>query len=255
MLDVSGHTKKKRTINMQKQLDNLYQTYLETLFSDKEFEEMIENFRVSSPQFLDTETPRGKYLSSEFKVVFIGKETNGWFNDNERKEEGLTQINRQFEKYIHSLKKIYSRHNIGANYRSPIYLFIDLLVERISESKNVGFLLTELLRHDYDCSGLPTDIIAKVAYDNNFILRKELEILKPDALVFLTGPNYDRHITMTYPTAFFQEFKGYSLNQVSVIKNIPNIKMAIRIYHPDYHNILGADFKYEMTKVIAEFLN
>lgn len=132
MLDVSGHTKKKRTINMQKQLDNLYQTYLETLFSDKEFEEMIENFRVSSPQFLDTETPRGKYLSSEFKVVFIGKETNGWFNDNERKEEGLTQINRQFEKYIHSLKKIYSRHNIGANYRSPIYLFIDLLVERIS---------------------------------------------------------------------------------------------------------------------------
>lgn len=242
-------------MNIQKQLDNLYLNYLETLFLDKELEEMIENLIVSSPQFLDTETPRGNYIDSEYKVVFIGKETNGWFNANEREKEGLTKINRQFEKYIHSLKKMYSRHNIGANYRSPIYLFIDLLVDKLSELKKTGILLTELLRHDYYCSRLPNEIIDKVAYDNNFILRKELEILKPDALIFLTGPTYDRHITMTYPSAVFKKHEGYSLNQVALIEDIPNIKKAIRIYHPDYHNRLGADFKYEMTEVITKFLN
>lgn len=239
---------------MQRHLDNLYQTYLETIFSDKELEEMIENFIVSSPQFLDTETPRGNYIESEFKVVIIGKETNGWFNANERNEEGLEQINKQFDKYIDTLKKLYSRHNIGANYRSPIYLFIDLLVKRLSEFKKVGILLTEMIRHDYYGSELPNEIISKVAYDNNFILRKELEILNPDALIFLTGPSYDRHITMTYPTAVFQELEGYSLNQVSVIKNIPYIEKAIRIYHPDYHNRLGTNFKYEMTELITKFL-
>jgi len=240
---------------MQRQLDNLYQIYLETLFSDKALEEMIENFSISSPQFLDAATPRGNYIDSEFKVVLVGKETNGWFNANERKEEGLTQINKQFEKYIHSLKKLYSRHNIGANYRSPIYLFIDILFERLAEFKKAGILLTELLRHDHYGSRLPNEIIAKVAFDNNFIFRKELEILKPDALIFLTGPTYDRHINMTYPSAIFHELEGYSLNQVSVIENIPNIKKAVRIYHPDYHNRLGADFKYEMTEVITKFLN
>jgi len=44
-----------------------------------------------------------------------------------------------------------------------------------------------LLRHDCYGKGLPNEIITKVAYDNNFILRKEIEILKPDALVFWQG--------------------------------------------------------------------
>lgn len=239
---------------MQRQLDNLYQNYLKQIFSDKKIEEMIENLIISSPQFLDVETPRGKYLESEFKVVIIGKETNGWFNSNERKEEGLTEINLQFEKYINSLKQLYSQHNIGVNYRSPIYLFIDLLLDKLTESKTTGILLTEMLRHDYKGSGLPNELIEKIAYNNNFILRNELEILNPDALVFLTGPTYDRFITLTYPTAVFHKHEGYALNQVSVIENIPNIKKAIRIYHPDYHNRLGSEFKYEMREVISNFL-
>lgn len=239
---------------IKSQLDLLYKNYLETIFSDKELAEMIDNLILSSPQLLDVETIRGKYLDSDFKLVFVGKETNGWFNRNERLEEGLIKINNQFEKYIFSLKKIYSRHNIGLNYRTPIYLFIDLLIDRLSINKNVGFLLTELLRHDYNGSGLPSKIIDKVAYNNNFILREELEILSPDALIFLTGPTYDRHIKMTFPNAVFKEVAGYSLNQVSFIENIPNVKKAIRIYHPDYHNRLGGDFKYQMTEVINNFL-
>lgn len=240
---------------MQSQLDFLYLNYVETIFSDNELKELIENHIVSSPQIIDIETPRGNYLDSEFKVVFVGKETNGWFNANERKEVGLEIINGQFEKYIHSLKKIYSNHNIGLKYRSPIYLFIDRLFDSLSEFKKTGILLTELLRHDYYGSGLPSEIIAKVGYDNNYILRRELEILKPDALIFLTGPTYDRHIMMTYPSAVFHELEGYSLNQVATIENIPHVKKAIRIYHPDYHNRLGADYKYEMVDVLTNFLN
>ena len=41
-----------------------------------------------------------------------------------------------------------------------------------------GILLTELLRHDYCGKRLPDNIISKVTYDNNFILRKEIEILR-----------------------------------------------------------------------------
>ena len=239
---------------MQKQLDNLYHNYLETLFLDKEIEKLIEDNKLSSPQLLDVETPRGNYLISEYKVLFIGKETNDWFNTVERKNEDLTLINGQFEKYINSLKKLYKSHNIGVKYRSPIYLFIDHLVKKLNESKQTGMLLTELLRHDYNCKGLPQHIIEKVAYKNNFILREEIEVLKPNALIFLTGPNYDKHIKMTYPTAVFKECQDYKFRQVAAIENIPNIEKAIRIYHPDYHNRLGSDFKYKMSELITKFL-
>jgi hypothetical protein len=114
---------------VQRQLENLYQNYLETLFSDKELEEMIENHSVSSPQLLDIETPRGNYLDSEYKIILIGKETNGWFNANERKEEGLTHISGQLEKYIHSLKKniFTTQHRSKLSFPNLfIYLFIDL---------------------------------------------------------------------------------------------------------------------------------
>lgn len=240
---------------MQKQLDNLYHSYLEAIFSDKEIEKMIEDNKLSSPQLLDVETPRGNYLNSEFKVLFIGKETNDWFNSNERYNEGLIPINGQFEKYINSLKKLYKSHNIGVKYRSPIYLFIDHLLKKLNESKQTGMLLTELLRHDYNCKGLPQHLIEKLAYEENSILREEVEILKPNALIFLTGPSYDKHIKMTYPMAVFQECEGYGIRQVAVIENIPNIKKAVRIYHPDYHNRKGANFKHKMVELITKFLN
>ncbi|WP_192820895.1 hypothetical protein [Rufibacter sp. LB8] len=118
----------------------------------------------------------------------------------------------------------------------------------------MGFLLTELLRHDYCCKSPRKEIIDKITFDNNRILRKEIEILNPDALVFLTGPTYDKHIRKTYPMATFSNIDHYPSNQVSIIENIPYINRAIRIYHPDYHKWLGSKFRFEMVDVIKNFL-
>ena len=131
---------------MQKQLDNLYLSYLERVFSDKELAEMIESYVVSSPQFLDVNTPRCKYKDCQYKLLLIGKETNGWFNSNERNDEGLTIIGRELEKYMTALKKIYRKHNIGVNYRTSIYLFIDLLIERMNDFKETWYSFNRITK-------------------------------------------------------------------------------------------------------------
>ena len=236
---------------MQQQLDNLYLNYLEKIFLDKELEDNIENEDVSAPHLLDIERPNSNWLNSEYKVLFIGKETNGW-NPKDRQKEGLLPINGQFQKYIVSLKNVYK----SLNYTSSIYLFMDILIEKLSEKRKTGFLLTNLLRHDYCQSSLPYELALKVTYDNNYILRKEIEILNPDALVLLSGPHYDRYIEQhTYPMAHFKEFDNYPLNQVKIYENIPNIKKAIRIYHPDAHKYQGAEYRYDMADIICKFLN
>ncbi|MEO6834071.1 MAG: hypothetical protein ABI169_17820 [Chitinophagaceae bacterium] len=239
---------------MQAKLDALYNEYLDKIFSDEELLSAIENYELSSPQFLDVSVTRGNYLKHDNKVVFIGKETNGWFNQAERSEAGLAIINKQNQKYIEALKSIYFTHNIGVNYRTSIYTFIDLLTDKLAKNVETGILLTEVLRHDYLCRGLPPELIPKIAYNNNYILKKEIEILNPNAVVFLTGPTYDPYIKLTYPDITFSPLPNYPINQVAIIEGIPNIKKAIRIYHPDAHKYQGEDFRYAMVETVSNYI-
>lgn len=233
---------------MQNKLDELYREYLEHIFQNKEIETRIENHKISSPQLLDITTPKGKYLESDYRIVFVGKETAGWFNKEQRDKAGLININRQFNKYIHALKSIYKEHDFGAKHKTPFFKFIELFIGKFdktsSSNKSTGYLFTELLRHDEKGKGLSEALIHEATYNNNYILRKELEILNPDVLIFLTGPNYDRYIKQTYPNAVFKEIEGYSSNQASIIKNIPNVRTAVRIYHPRYLSYTNTTSEY-----------
>lgn len=240
---------------MQEQLDDLYIEYLKRILSEEDILDMINSHELSSPQLLDISAPRANYIQSDYKIVFIGKETNGWFNRFERQNAGLTTINGQYRQYLEELKKIYKKHNIGENYRKPIFTFIDLLTERTNQIKNTGIILTELLRHDYNQEGASYQLAVRLAYDNNYILRKEIEILRPNAVVFLTGPNYDMYISHTYPQATFHSYNDYDLRQVAIIEGITNIGKAVRIYHPNAHSPQGWEFRYDMIEIITKILN
>lgn len=242
---------------MQNQLDELYKQYLNIILSDEEILNLIESYVLSSPQLLDVAAPRSNYTTSDYKVLFIGKETNGWFNQQERNEFNLVSIKGQNMEYLEVLKQIYIRQNIGEKEMSrAIFSFIDLAMDEIKvNSLSTGFLLSETLRHDYKCKGLPNHLALRIAFENNFILREEIKILAPDSLIFLTGPSYDEYIKLTFPKAIFKEYPEYEINQVSIIENIPDVKKALRIYHPGFHSRKGKDFRYEMADVIGKFLN
>ena len=114
--------------------------------------------------------------------------------------------------------------------------------------------MTELIRHDYNGGGAPYEYAIRFAYDNNFILRKEIEILHPNALIFLTGPLYDKYITYSYPNIKYYNFKSFDIRQLAIIDGIPGIEKAIRIYHPDAHKFQGEYFRYEMVEIITNIL-
>jgi hypothetical protein len=240
---------------MQTQLDNLYSDYINRILSETDILEMIENYELSSPLLMDISAARGNYLESEYKILFIGKETNGWFNQREREKVGLLKIEGQNEKYIEELKQLYKRTNIGEKYRKSFFTFIDLLIGRISQNKEVGFTITELLRHDYQCAGASYELATRFAYNNNYILRKEIEILSPNSLIFLTGPNYDKFITHTYPNVEFKSFSNYPIRQVAILEGIPNIDKAVRITHPESHKYKGKQFRHDMVEMISGILN
>lgn len=237
---------------MQNELNKAYEEYLEFLFSKPAMLDSIDKYELSSPQFISVDVQRGNYVSSDIKILFVGKETNGWFNKDERVQKGLETIRTNRSKYLEALLWQYREFNLGESWYSPIFQFIDIVRNEFEKQGTMGCLITELIRHDYNGSSLPYDMFREIDRNNNEILRKEIEILNPDILIFLTGPSYDWYITNTYERAEVLpvEKTPYRKNQVAKIMGISGVKSSFRIYHPDYHNRLGAQFKYDMAKLI-----
>ena len=66
--------------------------------------------------------------------------------------------------------------------------------------------------------------------------KEEIDILKPDVLIFFTGPRYDHFIELFIGKFDTSEISGFEKNQLCNIKfkDDLNIKKAIRTYHPGY---------------------
>jgi hypothetical protein len=247
------HTAGETSKSIQDQLNGIYMEYLDQLYENTEMLDSIDKYELSSPLFLSVDTDRGNYVAGSLRMLFVGKETNGWFNPEERRLANLSSIKSKKEEYLQALVQHYRRFNLGYKQRmSALWRFLDIVKGEFSQKVDLGFLWTNLIRHDYLCKAMPFDLFQKIDFHSNQILRKEIEILKPDILIFLTGPSYDWYITHTFTHAriFAMHNSKYSARQVAVVEGMPNVKHALRIYHPSYHDRLGAHFKREMSEII-----
>jgi len=240
---------------MQTELNKLYTEYLKEIFSDRKLYEQILNFEISSPLFLDCNAEFGKYADSDFKVLYVGKETNYWYNQKERTVSELLYDIQDTEKYINGLTELYKKFNIGHNYKTSIFTFMDIIVNKLRvKNQKTGVLWTNLLRHDGFNGKVSREIEKKVSYHNNYILRKELEILKPDAIIFLTGPNYDYILENSFAGLKKIKINEKSEREICLLnhENLP--EKSMRIYHPGYHGRKGADYRWELADKIIELI-
>ena len=240
---------------MQTELNNLYAEYLKEIFSDRKLYEQILNFEISSPLFINCNAEFGKYKDSDFKVLYVGQETRFWYNQNERKSSELLHDLQDTQKYKNELTELYKKFNLGHNYKYPIFIFMDIIVNKLRDNnKSTGVLWTNLLRHDGFPGKVPAETEKKISYNNNYIFRKELEILKPDAIVFVTGPNYDYILENSFRGLEKIKIDEKSEREICLLKheNLPD--KTIRIYHPSYHNRISSDYKWNLGDTINDLL-
>jgi hypothetical protein len=241
---------------MQIELNQLYFDYISRIFSDKDLFDLIEQYEVSSPILLNVEAQSGNYLTCDFKLLYVGKETHYWFNQSERNQLGLEKIEVK-EKYQQNLIDLYCKFNIGKEYRWPIFTFLDLLISELQKSrKSVGYLWTNILRHDYFGDGkVPPEVEGKITFDNNYIFQRELEILNPSAVVFVTGPQYDYILKKTFANLKFRQISKYPINEFAILESDSLTCKAVRVYHPDAHKYKGSKYRLDLKNAIAEYFD
>ena len=81
----------------------------------------------------------------------------------------------------------------------------------------------------------PVGIRNKIIGEHGDLARRELEILKPDACVFLTGPNYDFVLDASFPDIKRERLlPGVESRSLAKLSSPVLPKSSFRTYHPSY---------------------
>ena len=169
--------------------------------------------------------PTNDYCISEKRIMIVGQETDSWAKEVYDFPEEQTHSN---------VLKVYDRFVNRGGYNSPYWDFIRAIKE--AAPSNTQFVINNIVKigkkRDVGCD----DYINNLTIEHMNLLPQELEILKPDMMLFLTGPNYDHRI----------EAALGKLKTERVLPNLSSRKFAklqfcdremppsYRVYHPTY---------------------
>jgi hypothetical protein len=133
-----------------------------------------------------------EYEQSHVRLLVIGEETHGWW-DREVPGDRIEWLREQYRKF-----------DRGRHFNSPFFQAATGLQRRLSPSSDpFGFMWLNLYICDQN-KDLPKEPAAE-ALRSVSLLRQEIEILRPDAVVFFAGPAYESAIThrQYFPDAVF----------------------------------------------------
>ncbi len=211
---------------MNEQLKKLYEKEFDKKILKSKFtQEEIE--KISAPFLLSIEEE--KYLQAKTKILYIGKETNKWwgklkhFIEFDNSIDILRQRYRvEFDggKVLASNKKgngdgytSYKKEDWASNAFFSKFNYI----KNNTKDLDSYVIWTELLKCDSGAKGSSrnSNHIEEVVEISKRVLKREIDILKPDFIVFVTATSQN---TKEYDDIIKEVLEGYKTEKGSLIK-------------------------------------
>ncbi len=205
------------------QLESLYKNYYKELLSIKDTLKKYTITDYSSPLLM---TCSDDYENSNNRILYIGKETNSWY---EGGDKALSTQNP-----ITHILDFYNDFSLGENDNRIFWRFIKQCNKKLSV-KRKAFLWTNVNKFGKAHGrGRPDQKVLDLENYKFNILKDEIDIIKPNVIIFLSGKDgYDDEIKR-------------KLGNNTIFKDIPNLQCfskvinpilpekTFRIYHPLY---------------------
>jgi hypothetical protein len=199
--------------------------------------------------------PTDEYINADVKIIIFGKETNGWYGIYGSNDDvDVCSIMDNYNDFF-GTKYCYT-------YGGQFWNMIKYLINKIKEDKKekkIGYLWNNLIKAGIDGKGFPWNWYKEIIEPNfNELIPRELEILKPDFIIFFTGPNssngpYDSVLDRIFGKPNRNKIKGFSNNELCEIE-IHNVIKSFRTYHPTYllRNNKKKPYKIYIEKIVEE---
>jgi len=236
-----------------KELKELYEKVFENIKNDcDEYnKDKDEAYRTASPFFLKSHE---KYENSEIKMMIFGKETNGQWH-----KEPCKTVEEIMKEYI----SVFAHHLIYNSRPSHFWKGTKEIINLMKEKNagTIGNIWNELVKMGYygKTRNFPKKFYNEIVKPRlNGLIAKEIEILKPDYIIFLTGNDYDWILDDVFGRPKTEKIEGFSKEELCEII-LPNVKKSFRTYHPRYLLHWRPKSKKDMkekifTKIIDEII-
>ncbi|UXE67162.1 MAG: hypothetical protein KA713_00730 [Chryseotalea sp. WA131a] len=166
------------------------------------------------------------FVMADIRVVIYGQETNGWYGD------FIADINPILDCY----DKFFNRGecwSYGGQFWLGFSKFWKMLEAKYPEKK-IRFIWNNIVKIGKSGDkGFPPDYIYEIERNYFSVVNDELQILKPNLVLFFSGPNYDSIVKDNFGQIKYEALAPYSERWLSQLQ-IPNVDFAFRTYHPNF---------------------
>jgi hypothetical protein len=167
-----------------------------------------------------------EFNRADVRLMICGQETNSWnhqFHDNQ-------------QSIIDNYKSFFNDGECwayGGQFWNGVSRFGSLLQAKYADKK-IKLVWNNIVKiGKYNDKGFPPDYIYEIEREHFSVIKEELEIIKPNIVLFLTGPNYDGIIHDNFGLLEKQNLAPFSTRQISKLK-LEGVDFAFRTYHPNY---------------------
>lgn len=171
-----------------------------------------------------------RYWDADVKVMIFGKETRGWLIE----KPDCKEVETIAEHYCTGMEKGVPKW--GGTFRNGFKLIKDQIDDHYApKGMSVGFAWNNVIKIGKQGKGTPSEDIIKWQDHWFDVTRQELVEYRPNIIVFLTGPGYDRFIKKAFSPVTCQSITGYKVNEMVTLHSVNFGKAkVIRTYHPYY---------------------
>jgi hypothetical protein len=189
-------------------LRDLYQTHLNRI---TDFVRPFSDDGLQGPLLMDPVA----YFNQRTKLLVIGQETGGWL-------DAYDNIDAQLD--------FYRKFNLGDKWQGPFWN-ITRKVESALGIERCSCAWTNLNRFDHDGEP-PTGAILEAMPALDFLVREEIQLLRPDVCIFYTNRKYDRRLAALYPGVQFSDIQGLPSSHFARLTHAELPAVTIRTPHP-----------------------
>lgn len=165
------------------------------------------------------------YQSADIRMMVFGQETNNWHH---QFQPDMAKTLGWYAEFLEA-----RRHKGKGTFWNSTRRFKKQLEEKYPD-KRVELVWNNVFKIGKTKRGKPGPDVRQIEESEFNVIQREIDILKPNLIIFLSGPYYDKHLKgkVTLRVNLWIDDDPY-FNQV-VFYSVENGIQAVRTYHPSY---------------------
>jgi len=195
------------------------------------------------------------YRNADLKIMVFGQETNGWETKVSDIEIPLQESIHHVDKTVDTFMNTYSDYFNKTDLKSPFWNAFKN-IRKLTRDMKCEIVWNNVYKIGNRGRNLnrPHETIRQIENDNFDVIQEEISILKPDIILFLTGPNYEARVNKKFGITGYHSISNHETNKLTRI-SISTEMLAYRTYHPNYlqlHKLLKEYLKHIVTDIKKE---